>query len=384
MTDIENRLDGMCDMFHDKALRPIAEAVAEGRRLTRREGLVLARTYDLPALGQLASLVRRRRCGATTWYIVNHHINYSNVCKNRCRFCAFRRTAEAADAYVMPLEEVMAEAARADEQGATEIHIVGSLHPELPFEYYLEMIGGIHQRYPQIHLQAFTAVEIAHLADRAGASTGEVLKALKEAGLGSLPGGGAEVFSRRVRELVCPEKLPAADWLRIMGEAHGIGLPSNATMLYGHVETDEEWVDHMLALREQQDASGGFMTFIPLAFHPDNTDLKPASGSAATAMMDLRVMALGRLMLDNIPHIKAFWIMLGLPLAQLTQHFGADDIDGTVVQERITHAAGATTPQALTVDELCGMIRQAGFDPVERNTVYRRVLRNECGWNLAD
>lgn len=384
MTDIENRLDGMCDMFHDKALRPIAEAVAEGRRLTRREGLVLARTYDLPALGQLASMARRRRSGATTWYIVNHHINYSNVCKNRCRFCAFRRTAGAADAYVMPLEEVMAGAARADEQGATEIHIVGSLHPELPFDYYLEMIGGIHQRHPQIHLQAFTAVEIAHLADRAGASTGEVLAKLKQAGLGSLPGGGAEVFSRRVRELVCPEKLPAADWLRIMGEAHGIGLPSNATMLYGHVETDEEWVDHMLALRRQQDASGGFMTFIPLAFHPYNTDLKPASGSAATAMTDLRVMALGRLLLDNIPHIKAFWIMLGLPPAQLAQHFGADDIDGTVVQERITHAAGATTPQALTVDELCGMIRQAGFDPVERNTVYRRVLRAEHGWSLAD
>ncbi len=365
----------------DPALHPIADAVAEGRRLSAEQGLLLARTHDLLTLGRLASIARRRRSGGTTWYIVNRHINYSNICSNKCRFCAFRRTAEAKDAYVMELQTIMLEAERAAEQGATELHIVGSLHPDLPFDYYLKMIGGLHQKHPQIHLQAFTAVEIAHLAERAGSDTQQVLAQLKQAGLGSLPGGGAEVFSPRVRQIVCPEKLPGDQWLRIMGEAHQLGLPSNATMLYGHVETVEEWVDHLLALRSQQDASGGFMTFIPLAFHPRNTDLPEARGT--TGMMDLRMMALGRLMLDNIPHVKAFWIMLGLPLAQLTQHFGADDIDGTVVQERITHAAGATTPQALTVEDLRQLIREAGFQPQERNTVYRQVVRQGSSWHLA-
>ncbi|MBN2583933.1 MAG: aminofutalosine synthase MqnE, partial [Planctomycetes bacterium] len=342
-------------------------------------------TPDLLTVGRLASLCRERHNGRTTWYIVNRHINYSNVCENRCKFCAFHRTPSADGAYTMTLDEVVEEACKSRAAGATELHIVGGLHPDLPLGYYIEMLSRLHEMLPAVHLQAFTAVEIAHLADTAGLTERETLMMLKRAGLGSLPGGGAEVFAPRVREALCPRKIPAERWLEVMATAHDLGIPSNATMLYGHIERPEELVDHMLRLRDLQDRTGGFMTFIPLAFHPQNTELAASADlrrRGTTAYDDLRALAVGRLMLDNVPHVKAFWIMLGLHLAQLSQHFGVDDIDGTVVQEKITHAAGAATPQALTVDEIRTMIVEAGYEPQERNTVYRRVIREGSQWRL--
>jgi aminodeoxyfutalosine synthase len=261
--------------------------------------------------------------------------------------------------------------------GATEIHIVGGAHPTWPLSRYVEMLGSLREAFPNVHLQAFTAVEIAHIAETAGLSVRETLRRLSDAGLGSLPGGGAEVFSPRVRSLVCPEKLAGADWLDVMREAHGLGIRSNATMLYGHVETDEERIDHMIRLRELQDETGGFMSFIPLAFHPANTGLSDMTST--TGLADLKTLAISRLMLDNFDHIKAFWIMLGIKLAQVSLLFGVDDIDGTVVEERITHSAGAETPQALTVAELERMIVEAGRVPVERDTLYNKVERAASG-----
>jgi len=384
---------GILDMATDPALRDVCRRAIDGQRLHADDGLLLMRTPDLPTVGRLASLVRRRRNGRVTWYIVNHHINYSNVCENRCRFCAFHRVPGAEGAYTMTVDEVVAEARALGVSGATELHIVGGLHPDLPLEYYIEMLSRLHAMLPEVHLQAFTAVEIAHLADTAGRPVRDVLTVLRDAGLGSLPGGGAEVFAPRVRQALCPRKIPAERWLDVMATAHDLGIPSNATMLYGHIERPEEIIDHMLRLRQVQDRTGGFMTFIPLAFHPHHTELAAAAAassgqplrrtSGTTAYDDLRALAVGRLMLDNVPHVKAFWIMLGLELAQLSQHFGVDDIDGTVVQERITHAAGAATPQSLTVEEIRAMILDAGYEPQERNTVYRRVVRHGSMWQLA-
>lgn len=369
----------------DPRLGPVARRVLEAERLSAADGLLLTETPDLLTVGRLATVARRRHNGLTTWYVVNQHINYSNVCKNRCKFCAFSRSPGADGAYTMTVDEVVAEARQAGADGATELHIVGGLHPELPLDYYVEMLGSLTELLPEIHLQAFTAVEIAHLATRAGLTVRRVLAILREAGLGSLPGGGAEVFQQRVRSELCPEKLPGDQWLQVMAEAHELGIPSNATMLYGHIETAAETIDHMLRLRELQDRTGGFMSFIPLAFHPLNTELARTGRTrpgGTTGYEDLRALAVGRLMLENFPHVKAFWIMLGPDLAQLSQHFGADDIDGTVVQERITHAAGAATPQALGVEEIEAMIIGAGYQPQERNTIYRRVIREGRSWRL--
>ena len=369
----------------DPRLEPVARRVFEAERLGAEDGLLLIETPDLLTVGRLATVVRRRHNDLTTWYVVNQHINYSNVCENRCKFCAFSRRPEAAGAYTMTVEEVVAEARKAGPAGATELHIVGGLHPELPFDYYVEMLSRLKELLPEVHLQAFTAVEIAHLAGRAGLTVRRTLQMLCEAGLGSLPGGGAEIFEQRVRSELCPEKLSARRWLQVMAEAHDLGIPSNATMLYGHIETAAETIDHLLRLRELQDHSGGFMSFIPLAFHPMNTELARSGGPRAagtTCHQDLRALAVGRLMLDNFPHVKAFWIMLSLEVAQLSQHFGVDDIDGTVVRERITHAAGAETPQALGVEEIEAMISEAGFRGQERNTVYRRVIRQGRSWRL--
>jgi aminodeoxyfutalosine synthase len=376
------------EFMTDPALADVCRRVIDGQRLHAEDGLLLMRTADLPTVGRLASLVRRRRNGRITWYIVNHHINYTNVCENRCRFCAFHRVPGAEGAYTMTVDDVVAEARALDVSGATELHLVGGLHPDLPLDYYIEMLSRLHAMWPQVHLQAFTAVEIAHLADTSGQAVRDVLTVLRDAGLGSLPGGGAEIFAPRVRQALCPRKISAERWLDVMATAHDLGIPSNATMLYGHIERPEEIIDHMLRLRQLQDRTGGFMTFIPLAFHPHHTELAASSAqplrrtSGTTAYDDLRALAVGRLMLDNVPHVKAFWIMLGLELAQLSQHFGVDDIDGTVVRERITHAAGAATPQSLTVDEIRAMILDAGYEPQERNTVYRRVVRHGNTWHL--
>jgi aminodeoxyfutalosine synthase len=359
---------GQSGYFADQELGPIYEKVMAQERLTREDGLTLYRTTDLLGLGYLADLVRRRLHGNKAYYIYNQHINYSNICVNGCRFCAFGKKAGDPGAYEMTLEDILAKVRERLDEPISEIHIVGGLHPDLPFSYYLEMLQGIKALRHAVHLQAFTAVEIAHLAELAGMSVTDTLRTLKEAGLGSLPGGGAEVFSSRIRVDLCPQKLSPEGWLEVCKTAHRLGLNTNATMLYGHLETYEERVDHLMRLRETQNETGGFLTFIPLAFHPKNTQL--ADLSETTGFDDLKSLAVARLMLDNFPHIKAFWVMIGPKMAQLALSFGADDIDGTVMEEKITHMAGAQTPMALTRQQLLHLIREAGCEPVERDTLY--------------
>jgi aminodeoxyfutalosine synthase len=356
-------------------IESIRAKVEAEERLTAEECLFLCRHGDILDLGELANRVRERKNGNVTYFIVNRHINYTNLCVNRCRFCAFSREAGEEGGYAMTVEGIV-EAAISAPGRFTELHIVGGLHPDLPLSYYLEMLSALKAVLPEVHLQAFTAVEIAHIAQLAGLSVRETLEELIEAGLGSLPGGGAEVFAPRVREAVCPLKLSGDDWLNVMRTAHELGLRSNATMLYGHIETPEEKVDHLLRLRALQDETGGFMAYIPLAYHSGNTDL--GGRPSTTGIEDLREVAIGRLALDNFDHVKSFWIMQGLKLAQVSLSFGADDLDGTVTEERITHAAGATTPQSLTRDELCALIREAGRVPVERDTVYNEVARDQA------
>jgi aminodeoxyfutalosine synthase len=356
-------------IFQDSGLDPIYDKVEAGARLDREDGLALFQSADLLGVGVLAQIVRERLHGRKAFYIYNQHINYSNICINGCKFCAFSRKAGEPGAYEMSLPEIFGKVAERAHEPITEIHIVGGCHPDLPFAFYVEMLRGIKARRPEVHLQAFTAVEVAHLADKSGMSVAETLLALKEAGLGSLPGGGAEVFSPRIRQNLCPEKLSPEGWLEVSQTAHRLGLNTNATMLYGHLETLEERVDHLVRLRSAQDESGGFLAFIPLAFHPQNTGLSELAGPSA--IDDLKTLAVSRLMLDNIPHIKAFWIMLGPKMAQISLCFGVDDVDGTVMEERITHMAGAQTPQGLTRKQLRGLIREAGCEPVERDTLYK-------------
>jgi aminodeoxyfutalosine synthase len=351
----------------------IFDKVAAGERITPDDGLRLLACGDLAALGAMANVVRERLNGDRAYYVINRHINYSNICVNKCRFCAFSKSRGEPGAYEMGLDEIFRVARASLAEPITEFHIVGGLHPELPFDYYEDMLRGLKALAPDVHLQAFTAVEIAHIAERGGLSVREALERLRAAGLGSLPGGGAEVFSPRLRQELCPTKLPGDDWLAVMRTAHELGLRSNATMLYGHVEETADIIEHVDRLRALQDQTGGFMAFIPLAFHPENTAFEGMQ--RATGRRDLHIVALARIYLDNFPHVKAFWIMLGLKLAQVSLSFGADDLDGTVVEERITHAAGARTPQAITVSAMRALIEEAGRTPVERTTLYEHVER---------
>ncbi len=360
-------------MTTTRTLEDLRDKILSGERVSAEEGARLYRCTNLPLLGEMANALRERRHGDRTFHIVNRHINYTNICVNRCRFCAFSRDLAAPDTYTLSVDEVLEQALGPGYDEITELHIVGGLHPQLPYEYYLEMIGRLREALPQVHLQAFTAVEIEHFARLASKSTREVLQELKDLGLGSLPGGGAEVFAARVREELCPRKLSSGGWLNVMREAHELGLRSNATMLYGHIETAEEKAQHLALLRDLQDETGGFMSFIPLAYHQENTPL--GGPGPTTGLEDLRNIAVARIMLDNFDHIKSFWIMLGLKIAQVSLWFGADDLDGTVAQEQITHSAGARTPEALTRDELCDLIREAGREPVERDTVYNVIDR---------
>ncbi len=357
--------------FQDPELVPIYEKVKARERLAADDGVTLFRSRDLLGVGHLANLVRERLHGRRAAYIYNQHLNYSNVCVNGCQFCAFGKTAEDPEAYTMTLSEILDKVAERLDEPISEIHIVGGLHPDLPFSYYLDMLRGIRDLRPGVHLQAFTAVEIAYLAELASLSVADTLQALKDAGLGSLPGGGAEVFSARIRSNLCPKKLSPEGWLEVAQTAHRQGIKTNATMLYGHLETVEERVEHLRRLREAQDETGGFLTFIPLAFHPKNTRLPDLPET--TGFDDLKNLAVARLMLDNFPHIKAFWIMIGVKLAQLSLAFGADDIDGTVIEEKITHMAGAQTPMSLTRTQLLRMIEEAGCEPVERDTLYNVI-----------
>lgn len=356
-------------------LASIEEKVLAGERLTAADGMALLGSGDLLALGSLADHARERAVGDDVYFVNNRHINHTNVCGNRCKFCAFSAEEGDDDAYTLSLDEVLERARASLDDGITELHIVGGEHPTLPYEYYLEMISALHQLDPAVHIQAFTASEIAYFAKLTGRTVEAVLLELKEAGLGSLPGGGAEIFSPRVRKQVCSRKISGEGWLDVMRTAHGAGLKSNATMLYGHVETDEEIIDHLLRLRQLQEETGGFGSFIPLSFHPANTELEHLAGPSGYD--DLRILSVSRLMLDNFDNIKAFWIMIGIKLAQVSLHFGVNDIDGTVVEEKITHAAGADTEEAIAKGELVRLIRDAGRVPVERDTLYNVVKRYE-------
>ncbi len=357
--------------INDRNLLPIAEKVEAGERLDFEDGLLLDSTPDLLGLGALANIVRERKNGDNAYYISNRHINHTNVCVNSCKFCAFSAKEGDDNAYLMQVEDVLQQAHKYDGEIFSEFHIVGGLHPTMGYDYYLEMTRRLHEDFPDVHIQAFTAVEIAYFAEISGKSVRDVLQELKVNGLGSLPGGGAEIFADRIRQKICPEKIDADQWLTVHKTAHEVGLNSNATMLYGHIEKAEDRVDHLIWLREAQDETGGFLTFIPLAFHPQNTDYEKLPRTSG--QMDIRMIALSRLMLDNFPHIKAFWIMIGAKVAQLSLAFGADDIDGTVVEEKITHAAGALTDQGMAKTRLETLIEEAGRTPVERDTVYNII-----------
>ncbi len=345
----------------------IAERVFGGERLSREDGVRLY-SADLHAVGALANWVRERKHGDLTYFNVNQHINYTNVCNKLCRFCAFQRLPGQEGAYVMKPEEV-AEKIRAQlDEPVTEVHMVAGIYPKLPYEYYLDILRAVKEVRPAIHIKAFTMIELMQIARRAKKPLAEVLPELVEAGLGSCPGGGAEVFSDRVRDEGYDKKNTGDEWIETARTVHQAGLHSNCTMLHGHIETVEERVDHLDRLRLLQDETGGFQTYIPLSFHPDNTEWSHLPGP--TALEELREIAVSRLLLDNIDHIKAYWIMLSIPVAQMALAYGADDVDGTVVEEKIYHEAGATTPQQVLRAELVQWIRDAGRIPVERDTIY--------------
>ena len=366
--------------IEDPRLRPVLEKVEAGGRLSYDDGVALYRTSDLLALGYMANLVRERLHGNVTYFNVNRHINPTDVCVASCRLCAFGKRAKDPKAYTMSLDQVWHVAGEGWTEAVTEFHIVGGLHPELTLEWYCQMLRGLKQRFPQVHLKAFTMVEIGYLAQRSKIAVQEVLERLRDAGMDSLPGGGAEIFCDRVRRVICDHKITGEEWLETARTAHRLGLHSNCTMLYGHIETDEDRVDHLLKLRALQDETQGFVTFIPLAFHPDNTPLQHIPKT--TGFLDIKNIAVARLMLDNIPHIKAYWIMMTPRIAQIALRFGADDIDGTVVEEKIYHDAGATTSQSLRRGELLQLIRKAGREPVERDTLYRPVQRTETSFTV--
>jgi aminodeoxyfutalosine synthase len=350
----------------------ISQKALAGGRIDEAEALLLFQHPDLLALGALAQALNDRRNGRRVFFNVNRHINHTNICVNRCRFCAFSRTAEQPGAYLMTLDEIRDRAQEALQQGATEIHVVGGLHPELPFEFYLDMLRTIKSVSDSLHVKAFTAVEIAYLAELASLSIPQTLERLIGAGLGSLPGGGAEIFAPAVRDQLCPEKISGAAWLSIMEQVHAAGLKSNSTMLYGHLESLADRVDHMRQLRELQDRTGGFQVFIPLAFQPEHSQLKIA-GAGTTGVDDLRTLAVARIYLDNFANVKAYWVMLGEKIAQVSLAFGVNDLDGTVVEERIGHEAGADTPQTMSRDSIVSLIKKAGRTPVERDTLYREL-----------
>lgn len=352
-------------------LSEIGEKVFGNSRLGREDGIRLYESSDLLGIGYLANHVREKMHGQNAYFNVNRHINPTNVCILKCGLCAFGKNIRSKEAYTFSLDEMFERAREGAAAGASEFHIVGGLHPDLPFQYYLDLLKGLKERLPHVHLKAFTAVEIHYFAKLENISIEETITRLREAGLDSMPGGGAEIFAERVRNVIAKGKISGEEWLEIVRIAHKMGLHSNATMLYGHVETFAERIDHMLALRDLQDETHGFMTFIPLAFHSANTPLDYLPET--TGFDDLKNIAIARLMLDNFPHIKAYWIMVGTKIAQMALRFGADDIDGTVVEEKITHAAGAQTPQALSRAELVRMIRQIGCVPIERDTLYKNL-----------
>ncbi len=380
----------------DPALKPIADKVAAGERLTADDGLTMLRSRDIWTLGRLAHQVRTRLHGDAAYYNVNRHINYSNVCALSCKFCEFYRKPGQDGAYEDSVQDVVDKALAAAENGATELHIVGGLHPKLKFDYYTDMMAAVKAAVPKVHIKAFTAVEIVHLTriSKRARELGQdeairsVLTDLKNAGLGSLPGGGAEVFDDRVHDEAYKGKIRSDRWLRVHEIAHELGLMSNATMLYGHIESLEDRIHHFMLLREAQDKAlaenlpGRFQTIIPLPFFPDGSELEHLPGPSG--LDNLKMIAVSRLMLDNFPHIKAFWIMQTLPMAQVMLDHGADDLDGTVVWYDITKVSGTDTHQEVTVQDLRNAMTEAGYRPIERDTLYRPVVRDGANWQVQD
>ena len=364
--------------LQDQALSPIAEKVVARSRLDHDDARVMFETTDILGLGTIADWANQARNGDRVFFSANQHINPTNVCvlRNTCTFCSFARIPREDGAYTRSLEEVFEEAAQASSMPTREFHIVGGLHPKLRLDYYTEMIRGLRERHPGVSIKALTAVEIAHLARIERSSIGQVLAELKDAGLTSLPGGGAEVFGPAVRSTIAQRKLSGEEWIDVHRIAHGMGIPSNCTMLYGHVETVADRVDHLAMLRALQDETGGFLTYIPLAYHPDNNDLGRdlgREGTATTGFEDLKNIAVGRLFLDNIPHVKTHWPMVTPFVSQIALEFGCDDVEGTVVYERVYHDAGAHTELHLPYGGLVELIRGAGRRPVERDSLYRPV-----------
>jgi len=358
--------------FQDPFLAKIQEKLDAGERLDHDDGIRMFRTPDLLGLGWLANRVREQLHGNKTYFNINRHINYSNICVTRCKFCAFARLpSDTEGQWEYSLEEIFDKAINDMPPGGNELHIVGGLNPSRPFSYYLDMLRGLKERLPDVHIKAFTAVEIGFFARKFKMPVREILEQLIDAGLGSLPGGGAEVLTPASRRLIANGKITGEEWLDVHRTAHLMGLKTNCTMLYGHVESIEERIEHLILLRELQDESGGFQVFIPLAFHPKFSHMQEIP--APSGLTDLKVLAVSRLMLDNIPHLKAYWIMLGVKTAQVAQHFGANDMDGTVVEETIYHMAGAESPQMLSVREIQKLIRETGRVPVKRDTLYNEL-----------
>jgi aminodeoxyfutalosine synthase len=358
-------------------LAPLREKVEAGERLDLEDGLAILESDDLLTLGELADTARRLRGGTDEVYFVqNLYLNQTNVCRVKCKFCAFAATRKQEHAYTITAEELVADAVEQHGLSAfTEIHMVNGENPHVGFEFYVDTIRALKTALPDVHLKCYTASEIHHMTTLSGLTHEEVLRELKDAGLGTLPGGGAEVFADRVRALVAPGKEHADIWFHVHDTAHRLGIPTHCTMLYGHVETYEERVDHILRLREQQDRTGGFLAFIPLAFHPENTVFERRGWRHTTGADDLKMLAFARLMLDNVPNIKAYWIMMGMPMAQVALHFGANDVQGTVMREAIFQAAGATAGTEQKIGELARFVSEAGRIPVQRDTLYNEVRR---------
>ncbi len=357
-------------------LSQIIEKIQASKDLDFDDGMLLMESKNLSLIGALADHSRKKTVGDRVMFVTNCHINYTNVCTSKCSFCAYFREEGQNGAFTLTIEEILGKAEKASQMGATELHIVGSINPKLPFEYYEEILMRLHENYPSMSLKAYTAVEVAHLADAAGMSIKEILSRLKKAGLSGLPGGGGEIFNEDTRKKVCPGKISGERWLEVMETAHRLGIKSNATMLYGHIETPADIVDHILRIRNTQKKTGGFQAFIPLRFHPDNTDLKKSGmvKFGPTGFDDLKVIAVSRLLLNGyVNNIKTYWVMAGEKIAQVALHYGANDIDGTVMEERITHAAGGAEPEYMPKDRLIHLIINAGRIPVERTTNYEVI-----------
>jgi aminodeoxyfutalosine synthase len=367
----------MATLETTSTLAPIRDKIEAAERLDLEDGVTLLESDDVLAVGELADLARRLRGGTDDVYFVqNLYLNQTNVCRVKCKFCAFAATRKQEHAYTITTEELVEDAvAQRSLTGFTEIHMVNGENPHVDFEFYRGTIEALHRELPDVHLKCYTASEIHHMTTLSGMTHEQVLRELQQAGLGSLPGGGAEVFAHRVRQLVAPGKEDPEIWFHVHDTAHRLGLPTHCTLLYGHVETYEERIDHLLRLRDQQDRTGGFLAFIPLAFHPENTVFERRGWRHTTGADDLKMLAVSRLLLDNIPNVKAYWIMMGMPLAAVALHFGANDVQGTVVREEIFKAAGGRTGTEQKVEELVRFVREAGRIPVQRDTLYNELRR---------